>query len=557
MAVYCCIKQPKIETLSPEAYQDLQQAITASSLSQDHKNLVIGVLDLCLWLQQKLTFSKISIHTLKKVFAIQTEKRHRPQPEADPDIASTTEAANDEGVPPVNADDTAKDDQQPSKIKGHGRIAADAYTAAETIALNHPDYTAGDPCPLHCGGRLYQLKTPGVFIRIEGGQLFEAYRYEQQRLRCAICGEVFKASLPPGIVDKYDERSKAMIAVLKYQLGLPLYRLAQWQRQTGVPLPDTTQWERCVEVYQAILPIYHLLVYYLAQSSCIYQDDTWARILSVKTQKEHDPQRPDRKGTYTTALVGDYSNHPLYIFTTSLNHAGENLSKVLVQRDESLPPVMQACDALKSNQVDDAITTLVCHCLVHGRRKFIDLESYYPDQASMVLDTISAVYAHEDKCQQANLSPKARLAYHQEHSGPLMANLKAWMEQQIVERKAEPNSPLGKSYRYWLKHWQTLTRFLTYVGVPLDTNRVERALKLAIRVRNNSLFYKTLNGGHVGSVLMSVIHTALHNGINPIDYLTDLQIHAQDVKQSPKQWLPWCYQETLNSMNNPQEDLAA
>ncbi|RDH41909.1 hypothetical protein B9G39_26195 [Zooshikella ganghwensis] len=93
--------------------------------------------------------------------------------------------------------------------------------------------------------------------------------------------------------------------------------------------------------------------------------------------------------------------------------------------------------------------------------------------------------------------------------------------------------------------------------MPLDTNRVERALKLAIRVRNNSLFYKTLNGGHVGSVLMSVIHTALQNGINPIDYLTDLQIHAQYVKQSPKQWLPWCYQETLNSMNNPQENLAA
>ncbi|MGI0120462.1 IS66 family transposase [Zooshikella sp. RANM57] len=255
------MKQPKIESLSPEAYKDLQQAITASSLSQDHQTLIMGVLDLCLWLQQKLTFSKISINTLKKVFAIQTEKRHRPQPEADPDITSTAtiEAANDHRdaqLLPTSTDDGTKTAQQPLKTKGHGRIAADAYTAAKNIVLNHPDYTTGDPCPLQCGGRLYQLKTPDVFIRIEGGQLFEAYRYEQQHLRCAICGEVFKASLPPGIIDKYDERSKAMIAVLKYQLGLPLYRLAQWQRQTGVPLPDTTQWECCVEVYQAILPIY-------------------------------------------------------------------------------------------------------------------------------------------------------------------------------------------------------------------------------------------------------------------------------------------------------------
>ncbi|MBU2714327.1 hypothetical protein, partial [Zooshikella harenae] len=171
------MKSPKIETLSPEAYQDLQQAITASSLSQDHKTLIIGVLDLCLWLQQKLTFSKISIHNLKKVFAIQTEKRH----EVEPDITSaetvTTEAANDDSETPLlsaNTGDSTKNDQQPPKIKGHGRIAAEAYTAAETIVLNHPEYTAGDPCPLHCGGRLYQLKTPGVFIRIEGGQLFDA-----------------------------------------------------------------------------------------------------------------------------------------------------------------------------------------------------------------------------------------------------------------------------------------------------------------------------------------------------------------------------------------------
>lgn len=33
---------------------------------------------------------------------------------------------------------------------------------------------------------------------------------------------------------------------------------------------------------------------------------------------------------------------------------------------------------------------------------------------------------------------------------------------------------------------------------------------------------------------MSVIHTALHNEINPIDYLTNLQTHAEYVKQPPQ-----------------------
>ncbi|MDE1465688.1 hypothetical protein [Spartinivicinus poritis] len=38
----------------------------------------------------------------------------------------------------------------------------------DTIVLSNPDYKAGDPCPALCGGRLYQIKTPVFFIRIEG-----------------------------------------------------------------------------------------------------------------------------------------------------------------------------------------------------------------------------------------------------------------------------------------------------------------------------------------------------------------------------------------------------
>jgi hypothetical protein len=37
-----------------------------------------------------------------------------------------------------------------------------------------------------------------------------------------------------------------------------------------------------------------------------------------------------------------------------------------------------------------------------------------------------------------------------------------------------------------------LTLFLEQPGVPLDNNIIERSLKLAIRNRKNSLFYKTV-----------------------------------------------------------------
>jgi transposase len=37
----------------------------------------------------------------------------------------------------------------------------------------------------------------------------------------------------------------------------------------------------------------------------------------------------------------------------------------------------------------------------------------------------------------------------------------------------EPNSRLGQALTYLLKHWESVTRFLTVPGAPLDNNAAE------------------------------------------------------------------------------------
>ena len=44
---------------------------------------------------------------------------------------------------------------------------------------------------------------------------------------------------------------------------------------------------------------------------------------------------------------------------------------------------------------------------------------------------------------------------------------------------------------------------------------------------------------------MSLIHTCELNKANPFDYLTELQRHSEELKQSPSAWMPWNYRETL------------
>ncbi len=127
----------------------------------------------------------------------------------------------------------------------------------------------------------------------------------------------------------------------------------------------------------------------------------------------------------------------------------------------------------------------------------------------------------------------------------MMEKLRAWSSAQFEERNVEPNSGLGQAISYLLKHWGKLTLFLRVAGAPIDNNLVEHALKKAILHRRNSLFYRTRNGARMGDLYMSLIHTCELNGVNPFDYLIELQRHAGELKRVPSEWMPWNYRDTL------------
>jgi hypothetical protein len=120
-----------------------------------------------------------------------------------------------------------------------------------------------------------------------------------------------------------------------------------------------------------------------------------------------------------------------------------------------------------------------------------------------------------------------------------------WLDQQIDDRLVEPNSALGKAITYMRTYWETLTRFLHIEKAPLDNNLVERALKLFIRQRKNSLFYKSEHSAHIASVLTSLILTCIYAGVNALEYLVALQEHRAEVFAEPEAWLPWTYQASL------------
>ncbi|MHC5090975.1 MAG: IS66 family transposase [Planctomycetota bacterium] len=434
------------------------------------------------------------------------------------------------------------------KPKGHGRNAAADYTGAELIKVPHETLNPGDNCPGCLKGILYEMKVPKVVVRITGKAPIDAKVYQMQKLRCNLCGEIFIADTPPGIgEEKYDAASGAMIALLKYGSGLPFNRLQQLQGSCGIPLPASTQWEIVELMANQIYPVYQQLIRQAAQGDVIYNDDTTMKILALM-QNNDEQDQSERKGIFTTGIVSTVDDQKIALFFTGRKHAGENLADLLQQRHSDLSAPIQMCDALSRN-TSKAFKSILANCLAHGRRKFVEVALNFPEQCRYVIETLAKVYKYDEMAKEQNMSADQRLRFHQSKSGPLMEDLKTWLNDQLDQKKVEPNCGLGQAISYMLNHWKPLTLFLRVPKAPLDNNICERALKKAILHRKNALFYKTENGARVGDLFMSLIYTCNLAGVNPFDYLTALQKHAADLAQQPEKWLPWNY-------NNPSSSTA-
>jgi hypothetical protein len=247
---------------------------------------------------------------------------------------------------------------------------------------------------------------------------------------------------------------------------------------------------------------------------------------------------------FTSGIVSIGEGHRIGLYFTGRKHAGENLADVLKQRAAGLAAPIQMCDALSRN-LPKKLEVIIGHCMAHARRRFVEVTPNFPLECRFVLESLGEVYGYDEAARVQRMSPEQRLRFHQEHSGPVMEKLRIWLDAQFDERRVEPNSGLGQAISYLLKHWDRLTLFLRQAGAPLDNNVCERALKKSILHRKNSLFYKTRNGAKVGDLFMSLIHTCELNGVDPFDYLNQLQRHAEELKLTPSEWMPWNYRATL------------
>jgi transposase len=522
----------------------------SGALSETDYTTLKTAVDTLAFLTQELAAKGTTIERLRKMlFGPSSEKTSRVVG------ANTADGEHDAAAGSAGDSEKAAAGSERPKPAGHGRNGAAAYLGANKIKVPHATLSGGVGCPGCATGKVYPL-PPSVLLRIQGMAPLAATVWECDRLRCNLCGEIFTAEAPDGVGDeKYDETAASMIGLLKYGAGVPFNRIEKLEAALGVPLPATTQWEIVERAARQLEPAYTELKNQAAQGQVLHNDDTTMKILELGSTRDQDATGDEdaagdeRTGIFTTAIVAKCQEHRVALFVTGRRHAGENLADVLARRAAELAAPIQMCDALSRN-LPAELQTILANCLSHARRRFVDVVNDFPTEVRHVLEALGDVYKNDRHARLQELSPDERLAFHQANSGPRMQNLETWLRAQVDERKVEPNSGLGEAIGYMLKHWAKLTLFLRVPGAPLDNNICERALKKAILHRKNALFYKTLNGAHVGDVFMSLIHSVELNRENAFEYLVALQRQHEEVAADPAAWMPWNFRETLAHLVN-------
>ena len=498
------------------------------ALSTDDLKLLLSSILTLSTLQQKIEDNDVTLLKLKKLLGIVNKSEKK-----------ITKSRKGKG-----AKSPGKKKKKPNK------------TVSTTIH-KITEYESGQSCPECKSGKLYKYE-PGSLLRITGHAPYKAEKHITEQLRCNGCQQIHKAQLPEKVLEdgssnqQYGYSARSLMVIYKFFSGIPYYHQGSLSEIFGLSISASTIFDQSEHVANSIMPVYYELIRQAANAMSYMIDDTHNKILQQQPEMRDNRNGKGtrlRTGVYTSGLIALLNtDKEIVLFETSLGHAGEHLDSILIKRESNLPKPLVMSDALSSN--NSAIMEVEqSNCNAHCRRQFYDLEEKKPKEVGFVLNKYKNIWVNEQEIKDKLLDFNQRLKYHQEKSLPIMKELKNWALEQRDSPEFEESSALGKAVKYLLKHYVKLVKFCEIPGALIDNNRMEETLKLIIRGRKTSHFYKTANGASVANVLTSIIATAHRADINLFEYLQALQKNRKLVKKDPKLWLPWNYTKQLELIN--------
>ncbi len=345
-------------------------------------------------------------------------------------------------------------------------------------------------------------------------------------------------ALPKAVFEKShaDVSFLAGLLIDKFQYHLPLYR--QHQRLAGAGVQVSRAWlTQLVHRSGDLLePIYDALTESIRGSRVKIMDETPVKAGRKKRGKM-------RNAYFWPVMGGDKEIAFFYFDSREHHHVFEALG---AKPGDGSVILSDGYGAYK--EYAKATGTLNAQCWTHSRREFVKAEDMEPAKAKEALDLIRPLYRIEDEIKKKKLKGKAKRLYRLEHSKPVVDLFFAWVARQLKENILLPTNRLTKALNYVNKRQDALKLFLTDSEIPLDTNELERALRVIPMGRKNWLFCWTEVGAKYVGIFQSLIVTCRMHGIDPYTYLVDVLQRVADHPQSKiKQLTPRLWKQHFAS----------
>ena len=327
------------------------------------------------------------------------------------------------------------------------------------------------------------------------------------------------APMPGNVLEKSvaDVSILAGLLIDKFLYHLPHFRQHKRLMQSGITLSRSTLMNWANRAIDLLIPIVDAQMINVLRSRVLAMDET-----PIKAGRKH---KGKMRQAYIWPIYGDQDEIVFrYTPTRAHKHVHELLGSafsgtIVSDGYKAYERFSQACEQVTNAQ-----------CWSHTRRYFEAALESHPEAAQQALDIIGLLYRHEDIIKQKSLSGKEKLDYRTEHMLPVVQAFWKWCEHQCQRGDLLPKEKISKALKYAMGRQTALQVFLSDPDVPLDTNHVERELRVIPMGRRNWLFAWTEIGAQRIAIIQSLLVTCKLHNIDPYVYLVDV---LQRVSQHP------------------------
>ncbi len=322
----------------------------------------------------------------------------------------------------------------------------------------------------------------------------------------------------------------AMLLTTKYVDGMPLHRFEKVLGRHGIDIPRQTLARWVIQCSEHFQPLLNLMRDSLLCSRIIHCDETRVQVLK-------EPGRESSSQSWMWVQTGGPPGRSVILFDYSTSRAQDVPTRLL----DGYSGYVMTDDYAGYNALGAQAGVERLGCWAHARRKFVEAQKVQPKgktgRADIALNLINKLYGVERDLNTG--SDEARKAGRYEHSVPLLAQLKSWMEKTLPQVTSQ--NALGKAVSYLASNWSKLERYVEEGFLPMDNNAAERAIRPFVIGRKNWLFSDTPKGAAASAQLYSLVETAKANGQEPYAWLRHAleQLPLAETVGDYEALLPW------------------